>query len=88
MTLISERQLRSVRIKLFHIMDEVVINSEKEGKNLNKDMIMELSLKVVGLTNNDVLAKQLWAEYKTWQQTNDTSSKELREQEKDSTTNI
>ena len=85
MTLISERQLRSVRIKLFHIMDEVVINSEKVP---SKEIVMELSLKVVGLNNDDILAKQLWAEYKTWQQTNDTSSKELREQEKDSTTNI
>ena len=88
MALLTEKQLRSARIKLFHIMDEVIINSEKSDKKLSKENIMELSLKIVGLSNDDRLAKQLWAEYKIWQQTNDNSIEELREQEKNSNTNI
>ena len=88
MALLTEKQLRSARIKLFHIMDEVIINSEKSNKKLSKENIMELSLKVVGLTHSDRLAKQLWAEYKTWQQTKDNSIKELREYEKNQNTKI
>lgn len=87
MGLISEKQLREVRVKLFHIMDDVIINSEK-GDRLSKEKIMELSLKVVGLSYNDILTQQLWAEYKTWQQTKDNTIKELRRHEKDSSTNI
>jgi|TARA_R110000824_G_scaffold92220_1_gene223946 hypothetical protein len=85
--LISEKQLREVRVKLFYIMDDVIINSEK-CTPLSKENIMELSLKVVGLSYNDILTQQLWAEYKTWQQTKDNTIKELRSHEKDSRTNI
>ena len=68
-------------------MDDVIINSEK-CTPLSKENIMELSLKVVGLSYNDILTQQLWAEYKTWQQTKDNTIKELRSHEKDSRTNI
>lgn len=69
-------------------MDDVIINSKKSDP-LSKKEIMELSLKVVGLSYNDILTQQLWAEYKTWQQTKDNSVKELRSyEEKKNTTNI
>jgi len=87
MGLISEKQLREVRVKLFYIMDDVIINSEK-GDRLSKEEIMELSLKVVGLSYDDILTQQLWAEYKTWQQIKDNTVKELRCYEKNSKPNI
>ncbi|MDB3870619.1 hypothetical protein N9322_01565 [bacterium] len=87
MGLISEKQLRGARIKLFHIMDSVIINSEK-NTTLNKNKIMDLALKVVGLSYNDLLTKQLWAEYKIWKQKLDSNIKELREHEKQLGTNI
>lgn len=69
-------------------MDDVVINSYKSNP-LSKNEIMELSLKVVGLSSHDILTQQLWAEYKTWQQTKDNTIKELRNYEdKKNTTNI
>jgi len=84
--LITEKQLRGVRRKLFNIMDSVIINSEND-EVLNKNGIMGLALKVVGLSVSDVLTKQLWAEYKTWQQTKNDSVKELRNHEKKPSTN-
>ena len=76
MTTISEKQLRGVRRELFHIMDEVTINLSLDVgvTKFGKKDIMELSLKVVGLSYDDVLTKQLWAEYKTWQYTKDGTS--------------
>ena len=87
MGLISEKQLREVRVKLFYIMDDVIINSEK-GNHLSKEEIMGLSLKVVGLSYDDTLTQQLWAEYQTWQQIKDNTVKELRSHEKNSNPNI
>jgi len=81
MGLISEKQLREVRVKLFYIMDDVIINSEKDGR-LSKEEIMELSLKVVGLSYDDILTQQLWAEYKTWQQKMNSNIEDLRMYEK------
>ena len=67
-------------------MDSVIINSEND-EVLNKNRVMSLALKVVGLSMDDALTKQLWAEYKTWQQTKDDSIKKLRNHEKKSSTN-
>ena len=68
-------------------MDDVIINSKKSDC-LTKKEIMELSLKVVGLSYDDILTQQLWAEYKTWQQIKGNTLKELRLHEKKSRTNI
>lgn len=68
-------------------MDSVIINSEK-NTTLNKNEIMDLALKVVGLSYDDSLTKQLWAEYKIWKHQLDSKITELREHEKQIGTNI
>jgi len=57
-------------------MDDVIIIAEK-NEPLNKHQVMELSLKVVGLSYEYDLAKQLWAEYKTWGQQQDSKVRQI-----------
>ena len=46
------------------------------------------TLKLVGITQKDEDAKRFLAEYKVWKQIKESKIKELREYEKNSTTNI
>lgn len=46
------------------------------------------TLKLVGVTQKDEDAKRFLAEYKVWKQIKESKIKELREHEKNSTTNI
>tara|TARA_R100001082_G_C4332240_1_gene146187 strand:- start:327 stop:536 length:210 start_codon:yes stop_codon:yes gene_type:complete len=46
------------------------------------------TLKLVGITQKDEDAKRFLAEYKVWKQIKESKIKELREHEKNSTTNI
>ena len=46
------------------------------------------TLKLIGVTQKDEDAKRFLAEYKVWKQIKESKIKELREHEKNSTTNI
>ena len=46
------------------------------------------TLKLIGVTQKDEDAKRFLAEYKVWKQIKESKVKELREHEKNNTTNI
>ncbi len=87
---ITEKQLRKIRYLLFEAMDKKIIefSQNKDVKELQDHTLVNDVVKYVGLEPTSDLTKQLKAEYKTWKQQLNSRVKELRDHEKNSTTNI
>jgi hypothetical protein len=90
MNQITEKQLRKIRHLLFEAMDKKIIefSFNKDVKEIQDHTLVNDVVKYVGLEPNSELTKQLKAEYKTWKQKLNTNVQDLRDHEKNSTTNI
>jgi len=90
MNQITEKQLRKIRHLLFEAMDKKIIefSFNKDVKEIQDHTLVNDVVKYVGLEPNSELTNQLKAEYKTWKQKLNTNVKDLRDHEKNSTTNI
>ena len=75
---------------LFEAMDKKIVeySPTPDVKSIQEHSLINDVVKYIGLDPSSPLTKQLKAEYKTWKQQLNSNIKELREYEKNSTTNI
>jgi|TARA_R110002012_G_C11303594_1_gene573657 hypothetical protein len=91
MSQITEKQLRKIRHLLFEAMDKKIIetsNHNQDVKEIQDHTLVNDVVKYVGLEPSEKLTKQLKAEYKTWKQQMNSNIKELRDHERNPSTNI
>jgi len=90
MSEISEKDLRKIRHLLFEAMDKKIIefSTTEDVKHIQDHTLINDVVKYVGLEPTSNLTKQLKAECKTWKQQLDSKVSELRQQERNSSTQI